>query len=113
MFISISTIFGSCSRFVEGLSYGLHLQEEILEKYDSDEVEVSIKNNFLTVSLIDNNFYSYSDSEKQEMVREIGAIASSLENKPELSGGEVKFVTKGLNGIVKTSSSDAMSLQLE
>lgn len=113
LFIAISAVFTSCSEFSRGLSYAMDLQEEISEKYDSDEVEVTIKNNILRVSLIDNKISGYSKWEKQEILSEIEAIASNLENKPELSHGVVKFVTKGSNGIVKTSTSDSMQMDLE
>lgn len=82
LFIAISAVFTSCSEFSRGLSYAMDLQEEISEKYDSDEVEVTIKNNILRVSLIDNKISGYSKWEKQEILSEIEAIASNLENKP-------------------------------
>lgn len=108
----MAAVVTGCSNVSQGLSYAMDLQEIISNKYDSDEVTVSIDNNVLTVSLIDDKFSGYSDLEKQEISNEIGAIASNLENKPQLSGGVVKFVTKGLEGLVKTSKSDFRQINL-
>ena len=102
-----------CSQLSEKLSYAMDLQEILNDKYDSDEVQVTINNNILTVSFIDDKFSGYSDVEKQQMVREITAIATDLEDKPELSGGVVKFVTKGLDGLVKTSTSETLEMKWE
>lgn len=112
LIIAVSTFLTGCSKFSQGLSYALDLQEIITAKYDSDEVQVSVKNDVLMITLIDTKFSGYSDLEKEEISREIGAIASGLDNKPQLSAGTVKFVTKGLNGIIKTSTTDSRELVL-
>lgn len=112
LFIAFSANIISCSQISQGLSYAMDLQEILTEKYNSDEVEVTINNNTLIVSLIDNKFSGYSEPEKQQISEEIGKIASGLDNKPELSGGVVKFVSKGLDGAISTTTSDSKELML-
>ena len=113
LFIIALTVFTGCSQVTQSLSYALDLREIITDKYDSDEVQVTINNDILIVSLIDDKFSGYSDVEKQQMVNEITAIAKDLDDKPELSGGVIKFVTKGLDGLVKTSTSETLEMKWE
>lgn len=113
LIIAIAAVFTGCSQVPQGLTYAIDLQEIITDKYDSDEVAVTIDKNVLTISLIDDKFSGYSDLEKQEISKEIEAIASNLDDKPQLSGGVVKFITKGMDGMVKTSKSDSRQLILE
>ncbi len=106
-----SAALTGCSNISQKLSYALDLQEIISDKYKFDDVEVTINNDILTISLIDDNLSSYNDSEKKKMISEIEALALSLDNKPELSGGVIKFVTRGLDEVIKTSTSESMVME--
>ena len=61
------------------------LKEVLSERYSLEKLEISIRSQEeLTVTLIGAGYKDYSRAEKQEIVREIGQIAVSIdEEQPE------------------------------
>ncbi|WP_018478661.1 hypothetical protein [Pontibacter roseus] len=96
----------SCSEMTGEFKYLNRLKESISEKYETEKVEVNIKNkNELTVSLTDPKFDDYSPAKKEYISREIGKLAQELrEGKEKIKSGVVNFRDEANYGIAKTSS---------
>ncbi len=88
------------------------LKESISQKYETEKVEINIKNNNeLTVSLIDPKFVDYSPAEKEQIALEIGKLAKELsEDKETIKSGVVNFRDEENYGIVKTSDSETFQM---
>jgi hypothetical protein len=97
----------SCSEMTGEFNYMNRLKESISEKYETQKVEVNIKNNNeLIVSLIDPKFDDYTPARKEQISREIGKLAQELrEDKEKIKSGVVSFRDEESYGIVKKSSS--------
>ncbi|EJF09788.1 hypothetical protein O71_12904 [Pontibacter sp. BAB1700] len=96
----------SCSEMGGELNYMNRLKKSISEKYETDKVEINIKNKSeLTVSLVDSKFDDYSPAKKEQVAREIGKLAQELrEDKEPIKTGVVNFRDEENYGIAKTSS---------
>ncbi|MCP2045853.1 hypothetical protein [Pontibacter sp. HSC-36F09] len=95
-----------CSEMTGEFNYMDRLKKSISAKYETDEVEINIKNNNeLTVSLIDPKFHDFSPAKKEQIAREIGKLAQELrEDKESIKSGVVNFRDEENYGIAKTSS---------
>lgn len=105
LIILLITLF-SCSEMTGEFEYMNRLKKSISEKYETEKVEINIKNNNeLIVSLIDPKFDDYSPAKKEQISREIGKIAQELrEDKEKIKSGVVKFRDEKNYGIAKTSN---------
>ena len=82
------------------------LQEEIAEAYDVREVDLSLKNEKLTVNLENPRLAGYNPQQMQEIALGIGKIANEMRQADlKIESGVVNFVDHLEQGIVKTTSS--------
>ena len=102
----------SCSEMTGEFEYMNQLEKAIPEKYETEQVEVNIRNkNELTVSLIDSKFDDYSPAEKEQVSREIGKLAQELrEDKGKIKSGVVNFRDEENYGIAKTSDTETFQM---
>ena len=109
--IILITLF-SCSQVAGELKYMNDLKHSISEKYESEKVEINIKNNNeLTISLIDPKFDNFSPDKKEQISREIGKLAQELrEDKEKIKRGVVKFRDEESFGIAKISSTESFQM---
>ncbi|MBF9254829.1 hypothetical protein I2I11_16115 [Pontibacter sp. 172403-2] len=109
--ILLITIF-SCSEMTGELKYMYELKESISEKYETEKIEINIKNNGeLIVSLIDPKFDDYNSARKEQISKEIGKIAQELrEDKGNIKSGVVKFRDEENYGIAKISSTETFQM---
>ncbi|WP_242927609.1 hypothetical protein [Pontibacter vulgaris] len=109
--VLLITLF-SCSEMSGEFKYMNQLKESISKKYETEKVEINIKNNNeLTVSLIDPKFVDYSPAKKEQIALEIGKLAKDLsEDKETIKLGVVNFRDEANYGIVKTSDSETFQM---
>ena len=101
-------LFQSCAEVSGSIEYMKELNEAIDQKYDFEEVNLSMDLNSLTVSLVDESFADYSVEQKKEVAREIGKMARRIKkNQPDLTDASVKFVSEKKVGPVKMSDSES------
>lgn len=102
----------SCSEMSGEFKYMNQLKESISKKYETEKVEINIKNNNeLMVSLSDPKFADYSLSEKKQIALEIGKLAEELrEDKEAIKSGIVNFRDEENYGVVKTSDSETYQM---
>ncbi len=96
----------SCSEMTGEFKYMNRLKKSISEKYETEKVEINIKNNNeLIVSNIDPKFDDYTPAKKEQISREIGKLAQELrEDKEAIKSGVVNFRDEENYGIAKTSN---------
>jgi hypothetical protein len=111
MAILLITLF-SCSEVTGEFEYMNRLKKSIAEKYETEKVEINIKNkNELTVSLIDSKFDEYSPEKKEQISREIGKLAQELrEDKEKIKSGVVNFRDEKNYGIANTSDTETFQM---
>ena len=104
--IFLITLF-SCSEMAGEFEYMDELKNSISEKYETEKVEINIKNsNELIVTLTDQKFGDYSSAKKGRIALEIGKLAQELrEGKKKIKTGGVNFRDEENYGIAKTSNS--------
>lgn len=101
-------LFQSCAEVSKSIEYMKELNEAIDEKYDFEDVNLSMDLNSLTVTLADESFDDYSAEQKKEVAGEIGKMARSIKkNQPDLTDASVKFVSEKKIGPVKMSDSES------
>ncbi|MFC6997825.1 hypothetical protein [Rufibacter roseus] len=102
----------SCSEVTGEFKYMYRLKKSITEKYETDKIEINIKNNSeLTVSLLDPKFNEYSPAKKEQISLEIGKLAQELrEDKETINSGVVNFRDEENYGIAKTSSTQTYQM---
>lgn len=109
--IFITALF-SCSEVAGEFTYMNRLKEAISEKYETEKIEINIKNDDeLIVSLIDPKFDEYSETKKERISREIGQLAQELrEDKETIKSGLVNFRDEENYGVVKASSTETFKM---
>lgn len=102
----------SCSEVIGEFNYMNQLKKSISEKYETEKVEINIKNNNeLTVSLIDPKFDDYSPAKKEQISREIGKLAQEFrKDKEGIKSGVVNFRDEENYGVVETSSTETFKM---
>lgn len=87
------------------------LKEVLRERY-TPELEMSILNQEdLTVTLIGAGYKDYSPGEKQEIAREIGQLAVSIdEEQPKFKSGVVEFVENSRFLVVSISHKESYNM---
>ena len=88
------------------------LKEVLTERYASEKLEISIINQEeLTVTLIGAGYKDYSPDEKQEIAREIGQLAVSIdEEQPKFKSGVVEFVENSRFLVVSISHKESYDM---
>lgn len=110
--IVLTTVFfSSCAEVSGSIQYMKELNEAITEKYDFEDVNLTMDLNSLTVSLIDERFENYTPDQKKELAIEIGRLARSIKkNQPDLKDAKVTFVDETKVGPVKMSDSESFPM---
>lgn len=105
-------ILFSCSEMTGEFKYMIQLKKAISEKYESDKIDINIKNNNeLIVSLIDPKFDDYTATKKEQIALEIGKLAQELsEDKETIKSGTVSFQDEKNYGIAKISSAETFPM---
>jgi hypothetical protein len=100
-----------CEVVTSNIEYMKQLNEAIDEKYDFEDVNLTMDLDALTVSLVDKSFADYSTQQKKELAREIGQLARQIKkNQPDLTDANVKFVNEKKIGPVKMSDSESFPM---
>ena len=105
------TLF-SCSEVTGEFKYMDELKKSISEKYETEKVEINIRNNDeLIVSLVDPKFDDFNTDRKEQIAQEIGKLAQELrEDKEKLKSGVLKFRDEANYGIAKASSTETFQM---
>ena len=116
---SLLTLFlitlSSCSEMTKEFKFMNELRSEISEEYDTNEVEINLRNkNILVVSFSDSKFDDYSSGEKKRIAKRIGAmVRKKTKNREPIKSGKVEFVDETEVGILKQSDSDTYNMYEE
>jgi hypothetical protein len=101
-------MFQSCEEVSKSIDYMKELNEAIDEKYDFEDVNLTMDLEALTVSLVDERFADYSVEQKKELAQDIGKMARRIKkNQPDLTDASVQFVSQKEIGPVKMKDSES------
>lgn len=100
-----------CTEVMGKMAFLGDLQQEIIEKYDTEEIDLHFKNNVLEVTFKDSKFQGYTESQKQKIAYQIGRMANSMqEDGSKIEAGVVNFVDEDNLILVKSSSADSYQM---